>query len=89
MCLELALFQNALAARECHRSAAWPLATNRPYGPASLQPRSAEDLSFLCGSPWHTVALASIMLTLSYSLPNRGGGLHPSALALEESLSYQ
>lgn len=36
-----------------------PLATNRPCGPARLQPRSAGALSFLCGSTWHTEALAA------------------------------
>lgn len=80
MCLELALFQNALAARNVTGQQPGPLATNRPCGPASLQPRSAEDLSFLCGSTWHTVAVASIMLTLSYPchIGRRAPPLSPS-----------
>lgn len=34
---------------------------------------SSRGLSFLCGSTWHTVALASIVLALPYSPTSQGG----------------
>lgn len=74
MCLELALFQNALAARNVTGQQPGPLATNRPCGPASLQPRSAEDLSFLCGSTWHTSGCGQHYVNPFLPLPHREAG---------------
>lgn len=51
-----------------------PLAINSPQGQRGSC-LVQQSLSSLCGSTWHTVALASIMLTLPHSPTNQGGGL--------------